>query len=181
MKSRIALSMLVMLVTAGCSGRDATEPTSRIPATAARQITSASLSSGDESHEQSSRLINFEKWFTTYPAMTGNTSYGEGTFAGKLLVRTQAGSIVHLRALYTVTDRKGRAFTADIAGDQDLSTNTAVLDGFVIAGRMIGSPVHVMFDVVTPCALATGPTLPGTCFRGTIRVGESDERGESDR
>jgi hypothetical protein len=77
---------------------------------------------------------------------------------------------VHLKALYTVTDRKGRSFTAVIEGDEDLSTNTAVLDGVVTEGRMLGAPVHVTFDVITPCALATGPSVPNTCFRGIIRV-----------
>lgn len=172
MMSRIALPMLALLVAAGCNGSDATSPTSRDAQPGIRP--SADLSSTDDqpSHGRSSLRIKFEKWFTTYPLMTGNTSYGDGTFSGKILSRTVSadGVIVHLRALYTVTDRKGRWFTAQIEGDEDLSTKLAVLEGVVTDGWMVGTPVHVTFEIITPCALATGPSVVGTCFQGIIRL-----------
>ena len=88
-----------------------------------------------------------------------------------------SGVIVHLRAQYTVTDRRGRSFTAEIEGDEDLSTTPprAVLEGVVTEGRMVGTPVHVTFEVITPCALATGPSAVGTCFQGIIRVKDDHE------
>src|SRR6185503_16609451 len=53
--------------------------------------------------------VTFIKWFTTFPAMTGNTSFGAGTFAGTILERTafDNGVMVQLRALYRVTDPSG--------------------------------------------------------------------------
>jgi len=171
MMSRMAFSLLALVVAAGCNGSDATSPTGRDLRPGVDP--SADGSAADRSaHERSALKVKFEKWFTTAPFMTGNTSYGEGTFAGKILSRTVSadGNIVHLKALYTVTDKRGRSFTAQIEGDEDLTTKLAVLDGFVIEGRMLGAPVHVTFEIITPCALAVGPSVIGTCFQGIIRI-----------
>jgi hypothetical protein len=80
------------------------------------------------------------------------------------------GNIVHLKALYTVTDKRGRSFTAQIEGDENLTTKDAVLDGEVIEGRLLGADLHVTFEIITPCAMAVGPSVIGTCFQGIIRV-----------
>jgi len=117
--------------------------------------------------------VTFIKWFTTFPAMTGNTSFGAGTFAGTILERTafDNGVMVQLRALYRVTDPSGsHSFAALIEGTQNLETLTAVLNGVVTEGWMVGARVHVTFQRITPCALAIGPSVPGVCFQGTIRV-----------
>jgi hypothetical protein len=171
MMSRMALSLMALMVVAACDGSEVTGPTHDaqpgLPSNADRSPT-------DQSHERSALKVKFEKWFTTYPAMTGNTSYGDGTFSGKVLSRTVSadGVIVHLQALYTITDRRGRSFTAQIEGDQNTVERKAVLEGVVIEGRMLGAHVHVTFDVITSCALATGPSVVGTCFQGIIRVKE---------
>jgi len=116
--------------------------------------------------------LTFTKWFTTYPAMTGNIpSYGDGTFAGTILKRTafDNGVIVQLEARYMVTDPSGsHSFTALIQGTENLVTANAVLNGVVTEGWMVGARVHVTFQRITPCALA--PIAPGLCFQGTIRI-----------
>jgi hypothetical protein len=117
--------------------------------------------------------VTFIKWFTTFPAMTGNTSNGAGTFAGTILERTafDNGVIVQLRALYRVTDPSGsHSFAALIEGTQNLETLAAVLNGVVTEGWMVGARVHVTFQRITPCEFAIGPSAPGVCFQGTIRV-----------
>jgi hypothetical protein len=117
--------------------------------------------------------VTFTKWFTTFPAMTGNTSFGAGTYTGTILQRTAlpGGVIVQLEALYRVTDPSGaQSFTAHIAGTQNLETLKAVLNGVVTEGPMSGARVHVTFQRITPCALAIGPSSPGVCFQGTIRI-----------
>jgi bacteriorhodopsin len=117
--------------------------------------------------------FTFIKWFTTYPAMTGNTSLGAGTFAGTITKRIVFDNsvIVQLGAIYQVTDPSGdHSFTAVIEGMENLQTASAVLNGVVTEGWRVGAQVHVTFDVIRPCALATGPSAVGTCFQGTIRV-----------
>ena len=119
-------------------------------------------------------VLTFTKWFTTYPAMTGNIpSYGDGTFAGTILKRTafDNGVIVKLEARYVVTDPSGsHSFAALIEGTENLETASAVLNGVVTEGWMVGARVHVTFQIITPCALATGPSVRGVCFQGTIRI-----------
>jgi bacteriorhodopsin len=117
--------------------------------------------------------FTFIKWFTTYPAMTGNTSLGANTFAGTITKRIVFDNsvIVQLGAIYQVTDPSGdHSFTAVIEGMENLQTASAVLNGVVTQGWRVGAQVHVTFDVIRPCALATGPSAVGTCFQGTIRV-----------
>jgi bacteriorhodopsin len=117
--------------------------------------------------------FTFIKWFTTAPTMTGNTSLGAGTFAGTITKRIvfDNGVIVQLGAIYQVTDPSGdHTFTAAIEGMENLQTASAVLNGVVTAGWRVGAQVHVTFDVIRSCALATGPSAVGTCFQGTIRI-----------
>ena len=166
--SRIIFSLLALLVAAGCSGSDATGPMSHDVQPGAR------LSEGPSSPEAPVIEVAFEKWFTTYPAMTGNTSNGAGTFAGRILSRTafDNGVIVKLEALYMVTDPsgEGHSFTAHIQGTSNVETQAAVLNGVITEGWMSGARVHVTFQVITPCELATGPSVRGVCYRGTIRI-----------
>ena len=166
--SRIALSLLALLVAGGCGGSDATDPLGR-------QMNAGIRLSADQSSPEAAPIeLTYEKWFTTYPAMTGNTSLGPGTFAGTLLKRVafDNGVIVQLQAVYTVTDPTGdgHSFTALVEGKENLVTQSAVLNGVVTDGWRTGARVHVAFDVITPCALATGPSVKGVCFQGTIRV-----------
>jgi hypothetical protein len=128
---------------------------------------------GNPSAAASPTEFTFIKWFTTYPAMTGNTSLGAGTFAGTITKRIvfDNGVIVQLGAIYQVTDPSGdHSFTAAIDGSENLQTASAVLNGVVTAGWRVGAQVHVTFDVIRPCALAIGPSAIGTCFQGTIRI-----------
>ncbi len=165
--SRIAFSLLALLVAAGCSQRDATSPPSD-------DTHGARLSADQSSPEAAPVAIAFEKWFTTSPAMTGNTSFGDGTFAGTILSRIALanGVIVQLQARYMVTDPsgEGHSFTALIAGTENLVTQTAVLNGVVTEGWMVGARVQVTFEIITPCALAIGPSARNVCFQGTIRL-----------
>ena len=166
--SRIAFPLLALLVGAACNASDATDPTGHDMRPGVR------LSADQSSDEAPVTELAFEKWFTTFPVMTGNTSHGDGTFSGRVLSRIayDNGVIVKLQALYSVTDPSGagHSFTALIEGTQNLETHAAVLNGVITDGWMIGSRVHVTFQIITPCALATGPSVKGTCFRGTIRV-----------
>jgi hypothetical protein len=158
MMSRIAFPLLALLMATGCSGSDVTDPMSR--------------EAGQLSAEAPVE-VTFVKWFTTYPTMTGNTSYGAGTFAGTILERTafDNGVIVQLQAVYRVTDPIGsHSFAALIQGTQNLETLKAVLNGVITEGWMVGARVHVTFQRITPCALAIGPSAPGVCFQGTIRI-----------
>lgn len=165
--SRIALVLLALLVTGGCSSGDATAPTTH-------QLRSVGPSADKFSDEGSVVEIPYEKWFTTYPAMTGNTGFGPGTFSGRVISRVpfDNGVIVQLEAVYVVTDPsgEGHSFTAHIDGKTNLETRTAVLNGVVTEGWRAGARVHVTFELVTPCALAIGPSVKGTCYQGTIRV-----------
>lgn len=114
--------------------------------------------------------VTFTKWVTAFPAMAGVTGGDvDGTFEGEVLQRTPLdnGVIVQLNARYQVIDPTGlHSFTAIIQGTQNNHTRSAVLNGVVTEGWLAGSQVHVAFDIVTPCELASS----NTCFRGTIRV-----------
>jgi hypothetical protein len=114
--------------------------------------------------------VTFTKWFTTFPNMTGFTE-GDvaGTFAGQILSLNpfDNGVIVQLQARYEVTDPSGnRSFKAVIEGTQNNTTGTAVLNGVITEGWLIGSHVHVTFQVITPCEFGTR----NRCFQGTIRI-----------
>jgi hypothetical protein len=114
--------------------------------------------------------VTFIKWFTTFPNMTGFTEGGVGgTFAGQILSLNpfDNGVIVQLEARYEVTDPSGnRSFKAVIEGTQNNTTGTAVLNGVITEGWLIGSHVHVTFQVITPCEFGTR----NRCFQGTIRI-----------
>jgi hypothetical protein len=157
--NRIVFRLLALLAAGGCSGSDATGPTSH--------------DAGQSSPEAAVVGISFEKWFTTAPTMTGNTSLGDGTFAGTITKRIvfDNGVIVQLGAIYHVTDPSGNhSFTAAIEGTENLQTASAVLNGVVTAGWRVGARVHVTFEIIRPCALAIGPSSIGVCFQGTIRI-----------
>jgi hypothetical protein len=114
--------------------------------------------------------VTFTKWFTTFPGMTGFTG-GDvaGTFAGQVLSVSpfDNGVIVQLQARYEVIDPSGsHSFKALIQGKQNNQTGTAVLNGVITEGWLIGSHVHVTFQVITPCQFGTG----NVCFQGTIRI-----------
>ncbi len=111
--------------------------------------------------------LTFEKWFTTYPAMTGNTSYGPGTIGGDVLSRIDDGVSTHLVARYEITDPNGtRSFKAVIQGKANNKTGVYVLNGIVAWGWMAGADVHVTFQRITPCR--SGKLK--LCFRGTIQL-----------
>jgi hypothetical protein len=164
MTYRIALPLLALLmVGSACSDTGATDPLRRDMRVSAR---SNELESGQQAQVAE---FTFEKWFTAYPAMTGNTSLGNGTFAGQIVSRTAFanGVIVKLEALYQLTDPSGnQSFTAHIQGTENLETMSAVLNGVITDGWRTGSRVHVTFDVIAPCPIHNRVT----CFRGTIRV-----------
>ena len=153
-----------MLVVVGCGGGDSTGPTSHHAQPAVRPAPSQTAAQARVIQ------IDFTKWITNYPAMAGNTEYGNGTFAGTILRRTafDNGVIVQLEARYVVTDPTGagHSFTALIQGTENLVTSEAVLHGVVTEGWMIGAQVHVTFRIITPCHLGTR----NLCFQGTIRL-----------
>ena len=111
--------------------------------------------------------ITFEKWFTTYPAMTGNSSYGPGTLAGQVLSRIDDGVRTHLVARYEVTDTSGsHSFKAVIQGSANNKTGHYELNGIVTWGWMIGAHVHVKFQRRTPCQFGRRDL----CFQGSIQI-----------
>jgi hypothetical protein len=112
--------------------------------------------------------VTFTKWITTSPHMTGFTNDGAiGTYAGEILSRTPFDNlvIVELEARYEVIDPTGlRSFKTVIKGKS--TKGTAVLNGVITEGWMIGARTHVTFDTITPCQFGTR----NVCFQGTIRV-----------
>ena len=112
--------------------------------------------------------VTFTKWITTYPHMAGFTG-GDvpGTYVGEILSRApfDNGVIVQLDARYGIVDPSGlRSFTTDIHGKS--TKGTAVLNGVITEGWMVGARTHVTFDTITPCAFGTR----NVCFQGTIRI-----------
>jgi hypothetical protein len=111
--------------------------------------------------------LTFTKWITTYPALTGYTSYGAGTLAGQVLNRIDDGVSTHISARYEITDPGGtHSFKAVIQGKGDDKTGRYDLNGIVTWGWMIGAHVHATFLRITPCQLAK----LNVCFRGTIQI-----------
>jgi hypothetical protein len=164
MTYRIALPMLALLMAgSACSDTAVTSPRRSDGRVSASSITV------DQGQLPQVAEFAFEKWFTAYPAMTGNTGLGNGTFAGEIVSRTAFanGVIVELEAVYRLTDPSGtQSFTAHIEGTENLETMRAVLNGVITEGWRAGSRVHVTFDVIAPCPIHNR----ATCFRGTIRV-----------
>ena len=111
--------------------------------------------------------VTFEKWFATYPAITGNTSYGDGTLSGEVLSRIDDGVFTHLIARYEVTDPSGtHSFKAVIQGKASNKTGRYDLNGIVTWGWMLGARVHVTFLRITPCQFGK----LNVCFQGTIQI-----------
>lgn len=114
--------------------------------------------------------VTFTKWVTTFPFMAGSTEGDvDGAFEGEVLQRTalENGVIVQLNARYQVIDPTGlHSFTAIIQGTQNNQTRSAVLNGVVTEGWLVGARVHVEFEVISSCAGKPA----GPCFQGTIRV-----------
>jgi DNA-binding SARP family transcriptional activator len=111
--------------------------------------------------------LTFTKWITTYPALTGYTSYGAGTLAGQVLNRIDDGVSTHISARYEVTDPEGaHSFKAVIQGKGDDKTGKYDLNGIVTFGWMIGAHVHARFLRISPCQMAK----LNVCFRGTIQI-----------
>jgi hypothetical protein len=92
-----------------------------------------------------------------------------GTYAGEVLRRTpfDNGLIVQLEARYEVLDPSGlHSFTAVIEGKQNNEIGTAVFNGVITEGWLVGAQVHVTYQVIRPCEFGTS----NVCFQGTIRV-----------
>ena len=112
--------------------------------------------------------VTFTKWITTYPALAGVTGGdAAGTFVGEVLSFTpfDNGVIADVRARYEVV-AGAHSFIAEIEGKQNNKTATAVLNGVVTEGWLVGARVHVEFEVISGCAGQPA----GPCFQGTIRV-----------
>ena len=117
--------------------------------------------------------VSFTKWIDPklgFPSFIG-TAGGDvpGDFAATVLERTpfENGTIVHLRARYEViADNASRSFVAEIEGNQNNQTNSAVLNGSVVDGWLTGARVHVTFDVIQPCPQFN----QSVCFSGILRV-----------
>jgi DNA-binding SARP family transcriptional activator len=111
--------------------------------------------------------ITFTKWVTTYPAMSGFTSYGNGTMAGQIISRIDDGVSTHMIARYEITDPSGAgSFVAVVQGRADNKSGKYDLYGIVSVGRMIGAHVHASFLRITSCEHGT----LNVCFRGTITI-----------
>jgi len=111
--------------------------------------------------------LTFTKWITTYPSLTGYTSYGAGTLAGQVLNRIDDGVSTHISARYEITDPGGtHSFKAVIQGKGDDKTGRYDLNGIVTWGWMIGAHVHATFLRTTPCQFGK----LNVCFQGTIQI-----------
>ena len=121
--------------------------------------------------------VTFTKWVPAFPTLAGVTG-GDvpGTFAGAVLSRDpfDNGNIVLLEARYEVIGQDAaHSFVAHIEGKQNNETQTAVFNGTIIEGWLLGARVHVTYDVIVPPAgTSCVPQAPvnRTCFQGTIRV-----------
>jgi hypothetical protein len=150
------------VVAAACDGQRAGAPTA--PSTSALTTVTQTQNSSSAAPVE----VTFTKWITTYPAMAG-VAGGDvvGTFVGEVLSRTpfDNGVIVDLLARYEVV-AGAHSFIAEIEGKQNNNTATAVLNGVVTEGWLVGARVHVEFEVISSCAGKPA----GPCFQGTIRV-----------
>jgi hypothetical protein len=115
--------------------------------------------------------VTFAKWIDgAFPNFTG-VAGGDvpGAFAATVLERTPSdnGNLIHLRARYEViATNPAHAFTAEIEGNQNNQTQSAVLNGRVVEGWLTGARAHVTFDVVRPCPQHDQPV----CFVGVLKV-----------
>jgi hypothetical protein len=156
------------IFTAACSGQpfSATSPSGVASAGAKTQA------SGGAPVE-----VTFTKWITAYPALAGVTG-GDvpGTFAGTVLSRDafENGTIVQLEAQYgVIAADPAHSFVAHIEGKQNNTTQSAVLNGTVTSGWLVGAQVHVTFDVIVPApgtSCVSAAPVNSRCFQGTIRI-----------
>ncbi len=114
--------------------------------------------------------VTFTKWVPAFPTLAGVTG-GDvpGTFAGTVLSREafDNGNIVQLEARYGVIGADpAHSFVAHIEGKQNNETQTAVFNGTIVEGWLLGAQVHVTYDRIAPCP-AFGKAV---CFTGVIRV-----------
>lgn len=102
----------------------------------------------------------------------------DGAFVGEVLNRQVSlnGRVIWLEAMYEV-QAGDHSFTALIrggtgetrAGEPASVSGAALMDGVVLSGWRTGAKVHVAFQTTTNCL---GAPTPGTCFQGTITVGQ---------
>ena len=112
--------------------------------------------------------LTYTKWFSpSFPTMTGVVG-GDivGTFGGSVLALSAipGSPIVQLEARYEIfaTD-PSQSFTALVEGNQNNQTHSAVLNGAITSGYLVGERVHAEYDVIS-CTQAPR----GVCFQGTI-------------
>jgi hypothetical protein len=120
--------------------------------------------------------VTFTKWSTGAAIGTGIPTHtgiagGDvpGTFAGTVLTRDafENGTIVQLEARYEVIGQDAaHSFVAHIEGKQNNETQTAVFNGTIIEGWLLGAQVHATYDRIAPCP-AFGKAV---CFTGVIRI-----------
>ena len=115
--------------------------------------------------------VAFTKWvdpaFPQFKGVAGGDVTGD--FAATVLERTpfDNGNIIALRARYEViADNAARSFVAEIEGNQNTQTRSAVLNGSVVEGWLTGARVHVTFDVIEPCPQFN----QARCFTGILKV-----------
>ena len=152
------------VLAAACNGQRASAPAA--PSTS--DITTATQT--QKGRGAAPIEVTFTKWITDYPELAGVTGGDvKGTFVGEVLsfIPSDNGVIADVRAIYEVV-AGAHSFTAEIEGKQNNKTASAVLNGVVTKGWLVGARVHVTFDVISGCA--DNPNPAGQCFEGTIRV-----------
>jgi hypothetical protein len=178
-KLLIATATVAAIISTACSDSTGPDSSNAAAIPAAAKVAGSATSNDEgaaESRDRCGKEVSFTKWYTTSPAMTGFTCYGDGTYAGEILSRVPDGDFVLLRARYEVTDPRGRhSFKAVIEGKLNNLTGEAFLSGVVTEGWQTGKDVSVTFQRILSCALAVGPSVPGVCFQGTIRIQKERE------
>jgi hypothetical protein len=145
-----------ILVTVACAG------------TALLSSTTGVGARGDEGGPE----VTFTKWVLgAGPKMAGFTGGdAAGDFTGEVLSLNWTSTTPFVNFIYSIeavydVHAGSHSFTALIKGGEN-AAGKAFLDGRVIAGWLIGSPVHVTFQGKTNCADAPA----GACFEGTIHI-----------
>ena len=178
-KLLIAAAAVAALITTACSDTVGPDTQGLAVAPAAVKVAPDNAAGDEVDKVRCGKEVTFTKWYTTFPAMTGYTCYGPGTYAGEILSRVVEGNFVLLRARYEVTDPRGRhSFKAVIEGKLNSITGEAVLSGVVTEGWRTGTDVSVTFQRILSCALAVGPSVPGVCFQGTIVIQKESKDSE---
>jgi hypothetical protein len=157
------LMLGVCLFAAACSHPTVlpTAPSSVVGATEAQA----------QAHAGANVEVSFTKWIEpSFPNFAG-VAGGDvpGILAAEVLRRTpfDNGIIIQLEARYEViADDPTRSFAVTLEGKQNQQTQSAVLNGTVVEGWLMGARAHVTFDVIQPC-----PAFQKSiCWAGTIRV-----------